>query len=108
LMAYGVLQLYRGKVWTDRWYLISLIIAIPLPVLACQLGWIATEVGRQPWIVYGILRTKDAISLTVPASSIVLSLCMFGGLYLFLFISYLWFMVGAVKKEAAASLDKGV
>jgi len=104
-----VLQLYRGKLWHDRLYLICLVLAIPLPVIACQLGWIAAEVGRQPWIVYGMLRTKDAISMTVPASHILFSLIMFGGLYLFLFISYLWFMVRAVKQEAAASLsEKGV
>ena len=109
LMAYGTLQLYRGRLWNDRLYLICLVLAIPLPVIACQLGWVAAEVGRQPWIVYGMLRTKDAISMTVPASHVLFSLIMFGGLYLFLFIAYLWFMVRAVKQEAAASLsEKGI
>lgn len=109
LMVYGAFQLYRGKVWDDWVYLLCLVFAIPLPVLACQLGWIATEVGRQPWIVYGVLKTKDAISYVVPSSHILFSLCMFGGLYLLLLVAYLWFMTRAVQKEAVASLnEKGV
>ncbi|MCK5783099.1 MAG: cytochrome ubiquinol oxidase subunit I, partial [Desulfobacterales bacterium] len=48
-------------------YLKVMLFAIPLPYLAMQLGWIVAEVGRQPWIVYGIMKTKDAVS---PVASI--------------------------------------
>ena len=68
--AYGVWLLWRGRLWTSRRFLRLLVFFLPLPVLACQFGWIAAEVGRQPWIVHRVLRTADAISVTVPAGQI--------------------------------------
>ncbi len=62
----------------------AMLFAMPLPILANELGWIAAEVGRQPWIVYGELRTADAISVTVPASQILASILLFSLLYTFL------------------------
>ncbi len=58
-----------------------MIYAIPLPFLAAQLGWIVAEVGRQPWIVYGVLRTSDAVSKSVTASQVFGSLAGFILLY---------------------------
>jgi cytochrome d ubiquinol oxidase subunit I len=50
--------------------------AIPLPYIALQAGWIVTEVGRQPWIVYGLMRTKDAVS-PIATSQVAISLAAF-------------------------------
>ena len=90
--GWGVLQMLRGRLWDQRWYLRLLVWSIPLPIVAIQLGWIATEVGRQPWIVYGLLRTSDAASRTVPAGDILASLILFSALYLALGALWLFLM----------------
>jgi cytochrome d ubiquinol oxidase subunit I len=77
----GLLLALRMRLFTGRWYLIAAVWTIPLPFLANELGWITAEVGRQPWIVYGVMRTRDATSSNVPAEQIVFSLIVFGLLY---------------------------
>jgi cytochrome d ubiquinol oxidase subunit I len=52
----------RHRLTENRWYLTIMMLAIPLPYLAIQAGWVLAEVGRQPWIVYGLMRTSDAAS----------------------------------------------
>lgn len=52
----------RNRLVENRWFLIVMMVAIPLPYIAMQAGWILAEVGRQPWIVYGLMRTTDAAS----------------------------------------------
>jgi cytochrome d ubiquinol oxidase subunit I len=76
----GGIMVLRGK-GPPRWYLRSLILAVPLPFLANELGWVAAEVGRQPWAVFEVLRTSDAVSRVVPAGNIVLSLALFVLIY---------------------------
>jgi cytochrome d ubiquinol oxidase subunit I len=62
------------------------------PQLANQLGWISAEVGRQPWIVYNLLRTSEALSKAVESSQIVFSLILFGLIYLLLFILFIYLL----------------
>ena len=69
----------------------------PLPVLACQLGWISAEVGRQPWIVYNVMRTKDAISTAVSSGEILFSIILFFLIYLFLGSLYIFLLVKEIK-----------
>ena len=57
-----------------------------------QLGWMAAEVGRQPWIVYGMLRTSDALSSVVPAGEVMTSLVMFGLIYMLLFVLFVFLL----------------
>jgi cytochrome d ubiquinol oxidase subunit I len=52
----------RKRLVETRWYLWIMLLAIPLPYLASEMGWVLAEVGRQPWIVYGLLRTGEAAS----------------------------------------------
>ena len=52
----------KNRLVENRWYLAVMMAAIPLPYIAIQAGWILAEVGRQPWIVYGLMRTGDAAS----------------------------------------------
>ncbi|MFZ7127272.1 MAG: cytochrome ubiquinol oxidase subunit I [Desulfobacterales bacterium] len=69
--------LIRWKTITgNRWYLKLMLYSIPLPYIANELGWIVTEVGRQPWIVYGLMRTSDAVS-PVAGSQVAVSLAAF-------------------------------
>jgi cytochrome d ubiquinol oxidase subunit I len=71
---YGFIR--RKQVTESPWFLRIILFSIPLPYIANQLGWIVTEVGRQPWIVYGLMRTSDAAS-PVAASQVAVSLVAF-------------------------------
>jgi cytochrome d ubiquinol oxidase subunit I len=97
LMAWAAWRLYRGSLHQDRRTLWALVLSIPLPVAACQLGWVAAEVGRQPWIVYGLLRTGQAHSPTVTAAEVAFSLGLFGLVYLALGALWLTMMVRKAK-----------
>ncbi len=96
-MLLGVFLLYRQKLWDQRLYLKLLVFSIPLPILACELGWIAAEVGRQPWVVYRIMKTADAASITVTAGEILFSIILFGLIYIFLGALYLFLFIREVK-----------
>ena len=97
LMVIGLFLLWRKKLDKTRWYLRALAISLPLPIIAMQLGWMAAEIGRQPWIVQDILRTRDAISSTVPAGQILTSLIIFGLIYALLFAGWLRVVLGAIR-----------
>ena len=63
-----------------------------LPQIANQMGWLTAEVGRQPWIVYGLLRTSNAASVSVEAGQVVLSLVFFGLIYFLLFALFIYLL----------------
>jgi len=71
----------RDTVESHRWFLTLMLFAIPLPYIAGQLGWIVAEVGRQPWIVYGVLKTSDAVSKSISTTQVYASLIGFSALY---------------------------
>ena len=97
LLLWAVVQLARGKLWHSRRLLKLLILATPLPLVACQFGWVTAEVGRQPWIVYRLLRTSDAASTAVSAGEVWFSLILFSAIYLALLILYLFMLVREVQ-----------
>jgi cytochrome d ubiquinol oxidase subunit I len=66
----------RNRLSENRWYLQTMLYAIPLPYIAIEMGWILAEVGRQPWIVYGLLKTSDAAS-PIAVSQVMTSLIAF-------------------------------
>jgi cytochrome d ubiquinol oxidase subunit I len=73
----GIWLLAHKRIYDTRWYLKLLLFLIPFPYIANETGWVAAEVGRQPWAVYKVLRTADAVSATVPAGNILFSLILF-------------------------------
>jgi len=85
LTTLALLLLWRRKLFEQRWLLWVFVVAVIGPYVANQAGWIATEVGRQPWVVYGLLRTQDAVSKVVPADQVVGSLVLFSVAYAALF-----------------------
>jgi cytochrome d ubiquinol oxidase subunit I len=87
----------RGKLFSHRWLLKLFVIAVFLPQIANQTGWFAAEMGRQPWVVYGLLRTSDAFSKAVPADQIVFSLVMFALIYALLFALFLYLLDRKIK-----------
>jgi cytochrome d ubiquinol oxidase subunit I len=97
VMAWGAWLLRRGRLWHSRRFLTLLVVSIPLPLAACQRGGMAAEVGRQPWIVYGLLRTRDAVSPAVPAGDVLFSLCLFAVLYLLLGGLFIYLLVREIR-----------
>ena len=81
VFALGAFLLWRGRLETTRWFLWAGVLTIPLPYIAALAGWVLSEVGRQPWIVWGLLRTADANSPSVSTSTIAFSLAVFAALY---------------------------
>ena len=80
----------RGLDWIGRrWLLQAVALAAPLGFLALETGWIVSEAGRQPWAIYGLLRTSDAVT---PASEVTLSLATFTILYLLLAVTVVWLL----------------
>jgi cytochrome d ubiquinol oxidase subunit I len=72
---------WKDRLEKRRWFLWIMAFAIVLPYLACELGWGLAEFGRQPWIVYGLLRTKDAFSLSITPVDLLISTVGFVLLY---------------------------
>ncbi|NLH48028.1 MAG: cytochrome ubiquinol oxidase subunit I [Myxococcales bacterium] len=83
--VWGVVLLYRKKLPETPLYQWLAFLAAPAPILASTLGWMTAEIGRQPWIVYGLLKTNDAVSKVVSAGEILFSLLFLGLIYLLLF-----------------------
>lgn len=81
-----------------RWFLTIMVFAIPAPYLAQQLGWLVAELGRQPWIVYGMLKTADAVSKSVTSTQVALSLLGFTVLYGILGAIDIYLLVKYAKK----------
>ncbi len=92
IMALSAWLIRSNKIWDKRWLLKLLVISIPLPLVACQFGWVAAEVGRQPWIVYKLMKTKDAFSATLSAGEVLFSIVLFGLIYLFLLAMYIFLL----------------
>ncbi len=82
----------REWLYTNRKLLWLYVFAVLLPQMANQLGWFSAEIGRQPWIVYGLLKTKDALSRSVSAEHVMASLVMFGAIYLLLFVLFVYLL----------------
>jgi cytochrome d ubiquinol oxidase subunit I len=90
-------QLSSGSIGNHRLLLRAWVASIPLGYLATECGWIVREVGRQPWVIYGLLRTRDAASI-LPASVVAVSLVTFIVIYSTLFIVFLVFAVRIIQK----------
>ncbi len=98
LTLLGSFMWWKGKLFSTRWLLRAFVLAAILPQIANQVGWFTAEMGRQPWVVYGLLRTSDAFSQAVSANQIVFSLIMFFILYLLLFLLFVYLLNKKIKK----------
>lgn len=100
LLVAGAIQLWRGKIYGSRRLLKLFMAALPLVYLTMELGWMAAEIGRQPWVVQGLLRTADAASV-VPAGQVFLTLALFVVYYACLFALFLYLMLKTIKQYGA-------
>ncbi len=81
LMLVAAFLLWRGRLYTARWTLWALLLSFPLPYIANTAGWSTAELGRQPWLIYGLMRTSAGYSSTVSAGNGLFTLLGFMGLY---------------------------
>jgi len=97
LSLIGIYMLWRGKLFEKRWLLWIFVFSVLGPQIANQLGWISAEVGRQPWIVYNLLRTSEALSKVVTANQVWFSLILFTLVYFLLFILFIYLLNEKIK-----------
>ncbi len=83
---------YKGTLFGKTWLMKIFVWAVLLPQLANQAGWFAAETGRQPWVVYGLLRTSDALSASVKANQVLFSLVLFSLVYSLLLALFLYLL----------------
>ena len=92
LTLYASFLLWRGKLYDKRWLLHIFVWSVLLPQIGNQVGWFAAEMGRQPWIVYKLLRTSDALSKSVTANQILFAIILFTVVYIILFALFIYLM----------------
>jgi cytochrome d ubiquinol oxidase subunit I len=92
LTIYASWLSFKNKLFEKRWLMWVFVWAVLGPQIANQTGWFAAEMGRQPWVVYGLLRTSDALSKTVTANQVVFSLVMFTVVYTLLLVLFLYLL----------------
>jgi cytochrome bd ubiquinol oxidase subunit I len=94
----GLLLRYRGSLFDTRWFLRLCVACLPIGFVAILAGWFTTEIGRQPWLVYGILRTSDGVSPMLTGPQVLTSLLVFIGAYSVVFGAGLYYLVRIVVK----------
>jgi len=98
VMGLSLLMLWRGRLFQSNWLLWLLLLSVPFPYIATTAGWMTTELGRQPWLVYGLLRTSEGASPLVHSGNVLFTLLGFLGLYLFLGLLFLFFMGQTIRE----------
>ena len=101
--------LWRKRLFEEPALLWALMLGMPFPYIASEAGWIVTEVGRQPWIIYGLMRTSAGVSPTVASGEAIFTLIGFAGMYFLLGVLFLYLVLreialgpSAVAEHAAA------
>jgi cytochrome bd ubiquinol oxidase subunit I len=88
----GFLYFWRGSLFDKRWLLWLLTLSVLGPQIANQCGWFAAEIGRQPWIVYGLLRTSEGLSAVVKADAVLTAIILFSLVYVLLFAVFVYLL----------------
>jgi cytochrome d ubiquinol oxidase subunit I len=108
LMAYAKFQDWRGRLQSHTWLLWVLMLSFPFPYIANILGWMTAELGRQPWLAYGLFRTRDGYSKVLSNGDTIFTLIGFTGLYFVLGVLFLYLVgrqIGRGPGEDAVALD---
>jgi cytochrome d ubiquinol oxidase subunit I len=92
MAALGFLYFWRGSLFEKRWLLWLLVLSVLGPQLANQAGWFAAEVGRQPWIVQGLLRTSEGLSAVVKANTVLCAILLFSAVYVLLLAVFVYLL----------------
>jgi cytochrome d ubiquinol oxidase subunit I len=98
VMLIAAFYLWRGKLFTTRWVLWIILLSVPFPYIANTAGWMTAELGRQPWLVYGLMRTSTGYSKYVDAGNGLFTLLGFMGLYTLLAILFIFLISRAIGR----------
>jgi cytochrome d ubiquinol oxidase subunit I len=96
IMVVAAFLLWRRRLYGSRWMLWILMLAIPFPFIANTAGWFVAELGRQPWLAYGLFRTSEGVSPLLSSGSVLFTLVGFAGMYLIMGLLYFVLMVREV------------
>jgi cytochrome d ubiquinol oxidase subunit I len=100
VMVLAVFALWRGWLFNANWLMWIILLSFPLPFIANTAGWMVAEVGRQPWLVYGLYRTEHGFSPMVSSGNVLFTLLGFLGMYTVLSVLYLFLMLRRIEKGA--------
>lgn len=106
LTLFALWMLYKKRLFQTRWLMAVFVGSVLLPQIANQVGWYTAEVGRQPWVVYGLLRTSDALSQAVKAEHVLVSLVMFTLIYIMLFGLFLYLLNKKIQHGPDVDIDR--
>jgi len=105
ILALATLLLWRKKLFHSRPLLWILMLAFPFPFIANTAGWMTAELGRQPWLVYGLMRTMDGTSLNVSAGNTLFTLLGFLGMYFVVGVLFLLLVIKAINHGPSSHSD---
>jgi cytochrome d ubiquinol oxidase subunit I len=108
VMALSAFLLWRGKLFDSRWMLWIIMLCLPFPYVANTAGWLTAEVGRQPWLVYGLMRTSEGYSKYVHAGNSLFTLLGFMGMYALLAILFLYLMHDEIGRGPSTTTPREV
>jgi cytochrome bd ubiquinol oxidase subunit I len=97
LMALSTIWLWRGKLFDANWLLWMLMLSFPMPFIANTVGWMAAEIGRQPWLVYGLFRTEHGASPMVSSGNVLFTLLGFFGMYTVLTLLFVFLILRRIE-----------
>jgi cytochrome d ubiquinol oxidase subunit I len=97
--------LWRGKLFTSHWMLWILLLTLPFPYIANTAGWLTAELGRQPWLVYSLMRTADGYSKTVSAGNGIFTLLGFMGMYTVIGVLFLFLVRREIERGPEAEVE---
>lgn len=105
LVILGIYLLVKKRLEPNKLYLRAVLYSLLVPLLTCELGWIAAEFGRQPWAVYGLLKTQAAVS-PVPASQVLLSIGIIVAVYSGILAAFIYLLRKEVYQAMGIQLSK--
>ena len=101
----AALYLWRNRIFESPTLLWALMLTMPFPYIASEAGWVVSEVGRQPWVIYGLMRTSAGVSPTVAGGEAVFTLLGFGGMYLLLGVLFLYLVLREIALGPSAVVE---
>ena len=108
VMGAALFWLGRGRLWTSRWLLWLLLRTAPVSYVATTAGWMTAELGRQPWLVYGLFRTAEGLSPLVQSGNALFTLLSFLGLYLGLGLLFVMLFIELIRRGPTGPMHASV
>jgi cytochrome d ubiquinol oxidase subunit I len=103
---FGTLLRMLGRLETTRWFLWAALLSFPSGFVAVLAGWFTAEVGRQPWVIYGLLRTRDAVTPSLASSDVMLSLIGYIAVYAVIYSFGLYYIYRLLRDGPADELTR--